>query len=63
LADLNFIDDTLLAAIYGGVISGIGAGMIFRVGGSAGGTDTIATIIKNIIRSMLALSVFRSTCS
>ncbi|MBP8036519.1 MAG: YitT family protein [Negativicutes bacterium] len=46
LADLNFIDDTLLAAIYGGVISGIGAGMIFRVGGSAGGTDTIATIIK-----------------
>ena len=46
LADLNFIDDTLLAAIYGGVISGIGGGMIFRVGGSAGGTDTIASIIK-----------------
>ncbi len=46
LADLNFVDDTLLAAIYGGVISGIGGGMIFRVGGSAGGTDTIATIIK-----------------
>lgn len=46
MADLHFVDDTLLAAIYGGVISGIGAGMIFRVGGSAGGTDTIATIIK-----------------
>ncbi|MBV5336743.1 MAG: YitT family protein, partial [Deltaproteobacteria bacterium] len=46
LADLHFIDDTLLAAIYGGVISGIGGGMIFRVGGSAGGTDTIASIIK-----------------
>ena len=46
LADLNFIDDTLLAAIYGGVISGIGGGMIFRVGGSAGGTDTVASIIK-----------------
>jgi len=46
LSTLDFVDDTLLAAIYGGVITGIGSGMIFRVGGSAGGTDTIATIIK-----------------
>ena len=46
LTTLNVVDDTLLAAIYGGVISGIGGGLIFRVNGSAGGTDTIATIIK-----------------
>ena len=45
-ADMNVVDDTMLAAIYGGVISGIGSGMIFRASGSAGGTDTIATIIK-----------------
>ena len=45
-ADLQIVDDTLLAAIYGGVISGIGSGLIFRASGSAGGTDTIATIIK-----------------
>jgi uncharacterized membrane-anchored protein YitT (DUF2179 family) len=46
LANINMVDDTLLAAIYGGVISGIGSGMIFRANGSAGGTDTIATIVK-----------------
>jgi uncharacterized membrane-anchored protein YitT (DUF2179 family) len=46
LTQVNLVDDTLLAAIYGGVISGIGSGLIFRVNGSAGGTDTIATIIK-----------------
>ena len=46
LADVHLIDDTLLAAIYGGVISGIGSGLIFRAGGSSGGTDAIATIIK-----------------
>lgn len=46
LTEVRLIDDTLLAAVYGGVISGIGSGIIFRVNGSAGGTDTIATIIK-----------------
>ena len=46
LADIQLIDDTLLAAIYGGVISGIGSGLIFRAGGSSGGTDAIATMIK-----------------
>jgi uncharacterized membrane-anchored protein YitT (DUF2179 family) len=46
LTEIQLVDDTLLAAIYGGVISGIGAGMIFRVSGSAGGVDVIATIIK-----------------
>ena len=46
LANVHLIDDTMLAAIYGGVISGIGSGLIFRAGGSSGGTDAIATIIK-----------------
>lgn len=46
LSTINLVDDTLLAAIYGGVISGIGSGLIFRASGSSGGTDTIATIIK-----------------
>ena len=46
LSTIHLVDDTLLAAIYGGVISGIGSGLIFRAGGSSGGTDTIAIIIK-----------------
>jgi len=46
MVNFHLVEDTLLAAIYGGVISGIGSGIIFRASGSAGGTDTIATIIK-----------------
>lgn len=37
--------DALLAAIYGGVVSGIGIGITFRYGGSTGGTDMAAQLI------------------
>jgi uncharacterized membrane-anchored protein YitT (DUF2179 family) len=46
LVNVNAIDDPLLAAILGGIMSGIGSGMIFRVNGSAGGLDIVAAIIK-----------------
>ncbi|MDF2500332.1 MAG: hypothetical protein K0Q77_1046 [Anaerosporomusa subterranea] len=46
LSELNLVDDIILAAVYGGTISGIGSGLIFRVGGSSGGTDIIGTIVK-----------------
>ncbi|NMB01756.1 MAG: YitT family protein [Firmicutes bacterium] len=37
--------DLLLAAIYGGVLSGIGLGIAFRSGGSTGGTDMAAQLV------------------
>jgi len=37
--------DTLLAAISGGVLSGIGMGLIFRSRGSLGGTDILAVLL------------------
>ncbi|QGU00828.1 Uncharacterized UPF0750 membrane protein [Candidatus Syntrophocurvum alkaliphilum] len=40
------IDDLLLAAIFGGVVAGVGAGIIFRYKGSSGGLDIIAVIFK-----------------
>jgi uncharacterized membrane-anchored protein YitT (DUF2179 family) len=46
LADINFIDDPLLAAVYGGVLSGLGSGLIFRMNGSAGGLDIVVAIVK-----------------
>lgn len=46
LSTLNLVDDTLLAAICGGVVSGIGIGIVFRHNGSSGGTDIIAAIMK-----------------
>lgn len=38
--------DPILAALYGGIISGIGMGIVFRAGGNTGGTDIIAQIIQ-----------------
>ncbi len=40
------VDDTMLAAIFGGLVSGVGSGMVFRVNGSLGGTDIVAVIAK-----------------
>ncbi|WP_427854245.1 YitT family protein [Desulfosporosinus orientis] len=37
--------DTLLAAISGGVLTGIGMGIIFRSRGSLGGTDILAVLL------------------
>ncbi|BDD07895.1 membrane protein [Fulvitalea axinellae] len=39
------VDERFMAAIIGGVISGIGAAMVLAQGGSLGGTDILATII------------------
>jgi hypothetical protein len=32
------VDDTMLAAIFGGLVSGVGSGIVFRVNGSLGGS-------------------------
>ncbi len=37
-------DDLFLAAIFGGIIDGIGVGMIMRAGGSLDGTEIVAII-------------------
>jgi len=41
------VTDTLLATIVGAILSGIGSGIVFTQGGSAGGTDLIAMMITN----------------
>ncbi len=39
-------DNVLLASIFGGVIMGIGLGIIFRLGGTSGGTDLAGSILN-----------------
>lgn len=46
LTPLSPLDDPILACLTGGLLGGIGSGLIFRVNGSAGGTDIIAAIMK-----------------
>lgn len=38
--------DLLLAAIYGGLISGVGIGLVFKAGGTTGGTDIVAQLLS-----------------
>lgn len=38
--------DTLLAALYGGAICGLGLGVVFSAGGSTGGSDIIVRLLK-----------------
>src|SRR3954452_10036486 len=38
-------DNTLLAAIFGGTLNGIGCGIVLRRGGSQGGLDILSRII------------------
>lgn len=62
MADINFIDDPLLAAVYGGVLSGLGAGLIFRVNGSAGGLDIVAAIVKKYYALNMGFVGFAVNC-
>ncbi len=51
LVHLNFpltTKDPLLMSLYGGVLSGISSGIIFRVGGSAGGTDILSLVFHRL---------------
>ncbi len=38
--------DTLLAAVFGGLVTGIGMGIVFRFHGSLGGTDILAIFLN-----------------
>ncbi|MDQ0214474.1 uncharacterized membrane-anchored protein YitT (DUF2179 family) [Oikeobacillus pervagus] len=45
--DLPFqIDNPLLAAIYGGIVLGVGLGIVYRGKGSTGGLATVGQIVK-----------------
>lgn len=54
--------DKLLAALYGGVVNGIGLGLIFRSGATTGGSDIIARIVNakwaySIGRTLFAIDI------
>ena len=44
----RYTNSALLAAIFGGVITGVGVGILFLRGISTGGTDLLALILKKI---------------
>lgn len=42
-------DDMLLAAVYGGAISGIGFGLVLRGSSTTGGTDMLASLMHRLV--------------
>jgi uncharacterized membrane-anchored protein YitT (DUF2179 family) len=62
LASVQVVDDVLLAAIYGGVISGVGSGLVFRADGSAGGTDIVAALAKKYYGANISYVGFAINC-
>lgn len=62
MADLNVLDDPMLAAIAGGLMSGVGSGLVFRVGGNLGGLDVVAAIIKKYYSLNIGFVGFSVNC-
>lgn len=50
--------DTALAALYGGLLLGIGVGLIIRQGASTGGTDIIALILSKYLHGPVAVFMY-----
>jgi len=46
LVEVNITSEPLLASIYGGVIMGFGLGLVYSAGGSTGGTDIAAKMLR-----------------
>lgn len=38
-------EDLLLAALFGGAVTGLGVGLVFKAGGNTGGTDIVAQLL------------------
>lgn len=47
MINFNVTYELFVSAIFGGAIMGVGVGFVVRFGGSTGGSDMIASIIKN----------------
>ena len=50
-------NDLLLCALWGGVITGVGLGLVFRTGGTTGGTDIVAQLISRRFGVPVGVSV------
>ena len=46
LFHITLTNDILLAAVYGGLLKGLGYGMIFTTGGTSGGTDILSRMLR-----------------
>ena len=57
VAAISLYDHQLLAAIFGGILYGIGLGMIFRSRATSGGSDIISMIINKYLHISMGTAV------
>ncbi|WP_196607291.1 YitT family protein [Pectinatus frisingensis] len=58
LASYNTIDNRMLNSIFGGVLSGIGFGIIFRADSNTGGLDVVGAVIKKFYSFDVGTAIF-----
>lgn len=56
------LDDIMLSCIFGGVFTGIGYGIVFRMGGSTGGFDILGAIIRKYYSLHMGGVIFAFNC-
>ena len=56
----NFTDNTLLAALFAGVLMGLSLGLVMRVGSSTGGMDIANLIFAKLFHRPVAIFVYLS---
>lgn len=54
-----FNGDMIISAIFGGVCTGVGVGLIVRCGTSTGGTDTLAYLIRLKLKDRSVVEIMR----
>ncbi|MGL5270213.1 MAG: YitT family protein [Selenomonadaceae bacterium] len=62
LGQYNAVTDPLIAAIYGGIFTGIGYGLMFKVDGSSAGLDIVAAIVKKYYSFDMGSVIFAVNC-
>lgn len=54
---IDLSDDMFLAALFGGIVSGVGLGLIFKTNATSGGTDIISMIVHKYLHIPIARSM------
>ena len=55
---LDYNDDIMLAAVFGGVLLGIGFGVVLKYGGTSGGTDIPVKILNKKYKVPVSFSLY-----
>jgi len=56
--NLNLHHDLLISALLAGIFGGLGSGLIYRFGGTTGGTDVIARILEQKLNIPMGRTLF-----